>query len=76
MTGMSIWMFKMAAFPDGKSIVDELGDPDAHRDALKHDMVDSVLAMAGGTLALYDAYRVYRRDRVERQAAHNTERPA
>ncbi len=67
-TGMGLWMFKMSVFPGGESILEKLRSPEADHDALKHDLIDASLATAGGLLAMYDAYRVYRKDVAERKA--------
>lgn len=67
-TGMGLWMFKLSAVPGDESVFIKLHDPEADHDRLKHDLIDASLATAGGLLALYDAYQVYRKDAAERRA--------
>ena len=62
------WMFKISVFPNGKSLVEELGNPEANHDALKHDLLYAMLATAGGILAMSDGYRVDRKDAAEKKA--------
>ena len=66
-TGLGLYMFKLSVVPGGESVFAKLRSPEAEHDALRHDLIDASLATAGGLLAMYDAYRVYRKEVAPRQ---------
>lgn len=66
-TGLGLYMFKLSILPGGESFFEKIRGPEGDHDALKHDLIDASLATTGGLLAMYDAYRVYRKDVAERR---------
>lgn len=66
-TGLGLYMFKLSVLPGGESVFEKLRGPEGDHDAMRHDLIDASLATAGGLLAMYDAYRVYRKEVAPRQ---------